>query len=790
MRKLLLIMLIALSGIAKASTVQVSGFVSSDNNQPVSGQMVMLTYRVYLLNDPTNAVIVADTVGTDLSGYYMSKKDFPFEIEGGFVIVSTPNYCDLTGALFTETLYLSKGNDIFLNKYFHCTPSTPTCNADFTIDQHIPNEPSTAYFAPVVMDPNRVYEWSFGDGQTLIAPYVSHLYSQPGSYLVCLTVSDPYNGCFNTSCDTVVIKDSLLNPDPIVNVMGYVRTPDGYPIPNQAVTITYFDSLGYNPQTGRKLYLIFQDVTYTDASGLYYASKSLSPATTDGSVTISTENCMGGTNSENLYFELNNLNLYKDFYCNNNTSSCDANFSSNQYNSPNEVWFTPFMASYNSNYIWDFGDGTTSNDMYPYHAYANPGMYSVCLTVSNPYTNCYNTACYPIFIGSSNPDTISMLTVAGNVIANGYPVYNQPVTLIYFDSLAYNPQTGTKDYLVFADVVYTDYQGHYTSSRMLSPNTTNGTVEIYTADCANSTASDVLYFDWSNLNLYRDFVCGTPAPVAKCNADFVYYGDSLGGNYYNFMSTEPYNNLSYTWDFHTMTGTENYHTIMYGPNVYHQFATSGTHYVCLTVTNPDGSCAETKCQWISKIEEPGLCEALYTAFLDDSISQQGGSLSAYFKSNIIGNQTMNYIWDFGDNTIGYGMSAYHTFPAPGIYNICLTITDPTINCNSTYCASVEVDGIVLRVLGIEANKESIAIGGVYPNPASNQTTVKINADYAQDIQVILRDMTGKQVYKETQSVLAGDNTIQVELANMPDGLYLIEAYSNTGKVSAKMIKRE
>jgi PKD repeat protein len=34
-------------------------------------------------------------------------------------------------------------------------------------------------------------------------------------------------------------------------------------------------------------------------------------------------------------------------------------------------------------YIWDFGDGTTSNQLFPSHTYATPGYYTICLTVSD-----------------------------------------------------------------------------------------------------------------------------------------------------------------------------------------------------------------------------------------------------------------------------------------------------------------------------------------------------------------------------------------------------------------------
>lgn len=46
-------------------------------------------------------------------------------------------------------------------------------------------------------------------------------------------------------------------------------------------------------------------------------------------------------------------------------------------------------------YLWDFGDGSTSTQMYPFHQYATPGQYIICLTiaVTNNSLTCTDTYC-------------------------------------------------------------------------------------------------------------------------------------------------------------------------------------------------------------------------------------------------------------------------------------------------------------------------------------------------------------------------------------------------------------
>ena len=50
-------------------------------------------------------------------------------------------------------------------------------------------------------------------------------------------------------------------------------------------------------------------------------------------------------------------------------------------------------------WLWDFGDGSTSSDTSVLHTYAQPGIYTVCLTVSN--INGSHTLCREVYVGVS-----------------------------------------------------------------------------------------------------------------------------------------------------------------------------------------------------------------------------------------------------------------------------------------------------------------------------------------------------------------------------------------------------
>ena len=60
---------------------------------------------------------------------------------------------------------------------------------------------------------------------------------------------------------------------------------------------------------------------------------------------------------------------------------------------PNEVWVWNLSTGGNGNYqfIWDFGDGTSSTEAFPTHVYGSDGPWNLCLTMTSG--NCTDTYC-------------------------------------------------------------------------------------------------------------------------------------------------------------------------------------------------------------------------------------------------------------------------------------------------------------------------------------------------------------------------------------------------------------
>ena len=117
--------------------------------------------------------------------------------------------------------------------------------------------------------------------------------------------------------------------------------------------------------------------------------------------------------------------------CNNPTTSCVANshfiISLDSINPvPGQYYaYNNSSATGNASYLWDFGDGTTSTQQYPFHQYAIPGQYIVCLTINGSYTSALGTAtCTDTYCDSSSVHKVaagfqmSQLTVVAPTITS------------------------------------------------------------------------------------------------------------------------------------------------------------------------------------------------------------------------------------------------------------------------------------------------------------------------------------------------------------------------------------
>jgi len=216
--------------------------------------------------------------------------------------------------------------------------------------------PLTVTFAESSTDAVSWY-WNFGDGTFTFDQNPSHTYTAQGTYDVTLVITD-LNGC----------KDTLIMPDYVIATGSVPNFDIAFTAGCDTLAVTFTDLstpsgsvLTWNWDFGDGGTSTQQNPThiYQDA-GTY-----------DVSLTI-TDNA-GCTNTIVKYNFVNYIPYPTPNFVASGVHLCPYEL----------VSFSNLSSPDGVNLFWDFGDGTTSTDSFPFHAYADPGVYTVSLTVSN-----------------------------------------------------------------------------------------------------------------------------------------------------------------------------------------------------------------------------------------------------------------------------------------------------------------------------------------------------------------------------------------------------------------------
>jgi hypothetical protein len=160
---------------------------------------------------------------------------------------------------------------------------------------------------------------------------------------------------------------------------------------------------------------------------------------------------------------------------------------------------------------------------------------------------------------------------------------------------------------------------------------------------------------------------------------------------------------------------------------------------------------------------------------------------AYFKLTLLPNRTVLLVdssfnaesWHltFGDgNEYGGAFdSLYYTYDAPGIYQICLEISNFAGTCTSKFCAVADFSDIAVSDL----NKQIEAV--VVPNPARDRVTVRLNGATAS--RAVLFDIFGKTMLDK--NVVAPE--FELSLTEFPAGIYFLNLETDKGRAVRKVV---
>jgi PKD repeat protein len=265
-----------------------------------------------------------------------------------------------------------------------------------------------------------------------------------------------------------------------------------------------------------------------------------------------------------------------------------------------------------------------------------------------------------------------------------------------------------------------------------------------------------------------------------CIANFGY--NSIGGTAiaFNNNSTSSGVNPYYYWTFGD-GGTA------WGTNPIYTYAAPGTYQVCLMLIDSTINCWDTYCQTITIQGGGGGCSSNYAIYPDTLLSH------TYWAYNLAtGVGPLTYLWSWGDSTTSTGAYPSHTYAGPGLYTICLTITDAT-GCTSTTCYQWQLlrmtnAPVTINVIGGTTGIEEPKAGtiSVFPNPAAGQMNVSLTNNTGQTATLELYNLEGRRV-TDFGTVNGQDINMTLNLDQVPAGMYFLRVAAGNWMEHLKIV---
>ncbi|MCB9232406.1 MAG: PKD domain-containing protein [Bacteroidia bacterium] len=598
------------------------------------------------------------------------------------------------------------------------------------------------------------WSWNFGDGNSSALQNPSHTYALPGSYTVCL-VSGSICGT-NTVCQTVTV--SCAAPSANFGSSG------------SGLSVSFTDQSTGGASTWSWDFGDGNTSTQQNPSHTYALPGNYTVCLVSGSI------CGNNTICQTITVCLPLVSSFST-----STNSLTANF-------------TDQSTGGAGSWQWDFGDGNSSTQQNPSHAYALGGTYNVCLSVTNSCTT--STVCQSVTV--CVPVVAQFSQIVNNYIAYFTNFSSGSATGWHWDfgdgntSTQQNPShtyasNGTYTACLIssnscaADTFCTTVTVNCPSPGTAFTHSTNG----LTASFTDQSTGSVIGWAWDfgdggtsvqqhpshtyanngnyNVCLVTTNACGSNTlcqSVTVCapvngqfnfvvnNFDALFVDQSTGGT------------TAWAWDF----GDGNTSTLQ---NPTHSYTVNGTYNVCLISSSTCSS--DTVCKTVTI-----NCVQPLASF---TWSVSGNTVT------FAGQATVNptgWEWNFGDGQTSNAQNPSHTYASPDTFHVCLVVQHP---CgNDTIC-----EPLILTGLSALPDGDQVL---VYPNPASDRLFVGLNLAATRQVDLELYDASGKLLLQQFVGNVTSE-TVSLDLGQISAGIYFLHIRTDAGVLTRKVsISRE
>jgi len=479
------------------------------------------------------------------------------------------------------------------------------------------------------------YTWDFGDGTTDERETVTHTYSTPGVYIVALTVTDE-RGTSATQTDSISIAS--LPPEAEFTVEPAVPTA-GQP--------AEFDASGSSDPDGK----------VTGYHWDFDGNGTVDLETEGSSVTHTYQT--GGTVLATLSVIDDNGDLSAPFRAEIRVNSPPvAGFRASTF-SPmelEEVGFTD--CSYDADgtivgWEWDFGDGATSCQTSPKHAFRSDGDYTVSLTVVDDDGGRGTTEA-KVTVGNLPPLASLSVNCAAQPTGSEFK----------FDASSSHDQS--------PDGKIVRYEWDLNDNGTFDLETTSPTLSHTYAD-DGSYRVRIRVTDDDGASATSDPVTVTvenrPAAIGRIDRTPLHPTDGEAVMF-TPTATDPDGLIvGWLWDFGDGEMADS-------QTASHTFRDDGVYRISLTVTDDDGASSTFDAE-VTVENSPPIADFTEAANGVKVAFDAGGSYDPSPNGRVA-----HLAWDFGDGTTCPGdcdgtdrSRPVHTFPGPGSYTVTLVVID-------------------------------------------------------------------------------------------------------------------
>jgi len=442
------------------------------------------------------------------------------------------------------------------------------------------------------------------------------------------------------------------------------------------------------------------------------------------------------------------------------------------------VTFTNTTTGADSNalYTWNPGDGSSNGHTKNYsHTYTRDTSFYVTLTVQDRGPDsCYGSVTKKVTITNVCNLNANFTFVKDS---NGHVVFTNTTTGADSNAIyTWNPGDGSND-------------GHNRNYSHTYAHDTTYYVTLTVQDRGPDSCYGTITKKVTITNIpVRHHAQERRLDTNACNvhANFTYVLGADG--HVTFTNTSTGTNASSTYTWNPGDGSSYGHTRNYN----HTYMHDNTYSVTLTVQ--DSGSDSCKSTITKRITISNVCN-LHASF---TFVKDSNGLVVFTNTTTGADSNAIYIWNPGDGSNdGHNRNYSHTYTHDTTFYVTLTVQNPGPDtCYSTITEKVKITNARHNNAGREMEESnngsalSIQSGfALSPNPSRGMFNISLSnlSNVEQTVEIEVVNVMGTTIYKSAVTTAGNYLKAQIGLPNVPNGIYIVRAITQTGVYTNRMV---